>query len=67
MTNREKLRELSSEQLYLVLDRLYHCYGRAWTQSSTAIIEWFDKEYDESKDSMSYCYIWNILERSDIA
>ena len=46
MTNQEYIAKLNPEELYLVIDWLMHDYGRNYTDTRCAVIEWLKKEYD---------------------
>ena len=63
LTNRDKLQDLKSEELYYVLYQVYNVYGKTSIQSSTAITEWFDKPYTSDKDTLDYVYIWSVLDK----
>ena len=45
MTNQEYIAKLNPEELYLVIDWLMHDYGRNYTDTRCAVIEWLKKEY----------------------
>ena len=44
MTNKEYMATLTSEEVYDLLDWLMNVYGRGFTNSRLAIIEWLDEE-----------------------
>ena len=45
MTNKEWMATLTSEELFGLLDWLYHDYGKQYTNTRWAIIKWFDEEH----------------------
>lgn len=47
MTNKEWLATLSAEVWFDVIDWLYHDYGKRYTDSRQAIIEWLDMEHTD--------------------
>ena len=49
MTNQEYLLNLEPEQLYDKLDWLLHDYGRNYTDTRAAVIEWLGDEYKNPK------------------
>ena len=57
-TNKEMLAELDNEQWYDIVDWLFHDYGRGFTSTKGAIIQWLDQhnmleQYNTWKDIIS--------------
>ena len=45
MTNKEHLATIESLAWVQRVDWLYHCYGKQYTDTWSAIIDWLEKEY----------------------
>lgn len=46
MTNKEFITTLNDEQCYIVLDWLFHQWGKQWTSTRDAVILWLGEEYN---------------------
>ena len=49
MTNQEHLAKLSPEECYKTINWLVDIYGKSFTSSEIAIIEWLKKQIGESQ------------------
>lgn len=49
MTNKEWLATLSAEEWYQTIHWLYHVYGKRWTDTRLAILDWLEEEHTEKK------------------
>jgi len=45
MTNKEHLATLPSTEWVMRVDWLYHSFGKSYTDSLAAIMDWLEKEY----------------------
>ena len=48
-TNKEWLATLSAEEWYQTIHWLYYIYGKRWTESRLAILDWLEEEHTEKK------------------
>lgn len=46
MTNQEWLATLSPEEWYQKIHWLYHVYGKQWTDTRSAILDWLVEEHN---------------------
>ena len=53
MTNKEHLATLDAREWVQRVDWLYHLYGKAYTDTLSAIMDWLEKEYKPVKPMMS--------------
>lgn len=49
MTNKEYLSTLSAEEWFIKIGWLFKVYGKSYTDSHIAIIEWLNKEHEEEQ------------------
>lgn len=49
MTNKEWLAALSAEEWYQTIHWLYYVYGKRWTDTRLAILDWLEEEHIEEK------------------
>lgn len=53
ITNKEHLATLPSTEWVMRVDWLYHSFGKAYTDSLAAIMDWLEEEYKVVKPSPS--------------
>lgn len=46
MTNKEWLATLSPDRWYVAVHWLFHDYGKRYTDTYTAVVEWLDENFD---------------------
>ena len=59
MTNKEFLSTLTNEQCYVVLDWLFHKWGKQWTSTRDAVILWLGEEYNKDNFEL-VSNVWGI-------
>lgn len=47
MTNKEWLSTLSPKEWWDTIDWLYHVYGKRWTDSRLAIMDWLEEKHED--------------------